>query len=378
MGVEIKRVIDKKMLKEFIKTPFRLYKDAPYWVPPLISERMAFMDKKKNPFFLYNDAEFFIAYKDGEPVGTIAGIINNNHNEVHNENIGFFGMFDVIEDYGVAAALLDSAAKYVADAGKTAIRGPANFSSNDEWGMLIEGFDSSPVVMMLYNPPFYNDYVTRYGFEKAMDLFAWYIDVKAYNKSTDKIPDKFKRAVRIAEKRFGISVRTIDIKNMEKEAEKIREVYNNAWEINWGFVPMKPEEFDHLAKGLKEMADPRMIFVAEDKEGKPVGFALNLPDVHWLLKKVKGHLLPFGWLKWLIYKNKVPFVRTLTLGVIPEYREKGIEAALIYYTMVNGIMCGYQDCEMSWILETNTMMNRILERMDTEIYKKYRVYEKSL
>ncbi|MCP4231775.1 MAG: N-acetyltransferase [bacterium] len=378
MPIEVRRVTDKKMLKEFIKTPFKLYKDDPYWVPPLISERMAFMDRKKNPFFLYNEAEYFIAYKDGEAAGTIAGIINNNHNEAHDENIGFFGIFDVVDDYEVAAALFGAAADYVKDAGKDAIRGPANFSSNDEWGMLIEGFDSSPVVMMLYNPPFYNDFVSRYGFDKAMDLLAWYIDVKAFNKSTEKIPDKFKRAVRIAEKRSRISVRTLDFKNIEEEADKIRDVYNDAWELNWGFVPMKPEEFDHLAKGLKEMADRRMVFVAETEDGKPVGFALNLPDVHWLLKKIKGHLLPFGWLKWLIYKNRIPFVRTLTLGVIPEYRGKGIEAALIYYTMVNGIMCGYKDCEMSWILETNTMMNRILERMDAEIYKKYRIYEKSL
>jgi GNAT superfamily N-acetyltransferase len=358
-------------LKEFIKFPWQVYKGDHNWVPPLIVERKDFLDREKNPFFKHAEVEFFLAKNNGKIVGRIAGIVNHNHNEFHQEKAGFFGFFECIKDYDVAKALLDTVREWLQDKGMEIMRGPANFSSNEEWGFLLEGFGSPPVIMMSYNPPYYLEFMERYGMVKAKDIYAYFID--------ESLPTP-ERVVRIAEnikKKVGIKIRNVDLKDFGNEVQRIKEIYNSAWSKNWGFVPMTEEEFDRVAKDLKQIVDPHMVFIAEVK-GKPSGFSLALPDFNQVLAKLKGRLFPFGIFKLLWHtkvRNNIDGVRIITMGVIPEYQKRGIDTVFYAQTYNVGIKRGYKWAEMSWVLEDNVLMNRMLELLGAKLYKKYRIYE---
>jgi len=373
----IRKVENKLDLMEFIKFPWRVYRDDPYWVPPLISERKDFLDPQKNPFFEHAEVELFLAQRDGETVGTIAAIINDNHNAFHEEKAGFFGLFEVIEDYAVADGLLTTARDWVKAQGMDVIRGPMNMSVNDECGLLVDGFDSSPVVMMTYNPRYYVDFIERSGFVKAKDLYAYIVSTDIFNNKVENIPPKFLRVAEAARKRAGVRVRKINMQDFDAEVEKAKAVYNSAWEKNWGAVPMTDAEFDHLAHGLKKFLDPDLLLVAE-VDDRPVGIFVGLPDVNQPLLHVNGRLLPFGWIKYLWYRRKIDMLRGLIMGVIEEYRERGIDALMYVEAAKEAFRKGYKRCEMSWILEDNVMMNRIIQRIGGEVYKTYRIYEMDL
>ncbi len=374
LDFRIRKVENQQDLMEFIRFPWRVYRDDPYWVPPLISERKAFLDPHKNPFFEHAEVELFLAQKDGETVGTIAAIINDNHNDFHEEKAGFFGLFEVIEDYAVAEGLLVTARDWVKAKGLDVIRGPLNMSINDECGLLIDGFDSSPVVMMTYNPRYYLDFIERFGFVKAKDLYAYLISTDIFNREVSKLPPKFLRVSEAARKRAGVRVRRVNMKDFDAEVEKAKAIYNSAWEKNWGAVPMTDAEFDHLAQGLKKFLDPDLLLVAE-VDDRPVGVFVGLPDVNQPLLHVNGRLFPLGWIKYLWYRRKIDTFRAVIMGVIEEYREKGIDALMYVEAAKVAFRKGYRWCEMSWILEDNVMMNRILQRLGGEIYKTYRIYE---
>ncbi len=353
----------------FIKTQWIPYKGNPYWVAPLIMDRKKLIDRRKNPFYKHAEMELFLAERDGKPVGRIAAILNHNHNKEHNENIGFFGFFESIEDKEVAHALLDAARDWLAQKGVDAIRGPANPSVNDEYGMLIEGFDKSPAIMMPYNPPYYLDFVESYGFRKARDLNAWGV----YGERV--ITEKLRRGTELVKKRYGFTFRTINFKDFENEVRIIRELYIKAWERNWGEVPMTEEEFRYAANDMKMIADPDCIVIAE-LEGKPVGFGLSLPDINQVLVDNRGgYLLPALVRLKLFWKKKIKRVRIIILGALEEYRHTGIGGALFYETGMHGMAKGYFEGEASWILEDNVMMNRGAELMQGEITKRYRVYQ---
>lgn len=367
-NIEVKKVESKKELQSFIKFPWSIYKNDPYWVPHLLTERKKILNKEKNPFFEHADAEYFLAYKDGKLSGRIAAIKNELHNKYHNDNAGFFGFFECINDQNVADALFNSVKDWLKSKGMDEMLGPANFSSNDEWGMLIEGFEDSPRILMTYNPKYYLDLCDNYGFQKAKDLFA-------YKLVSEKVfsSDKLARVQQLAKDRYKLKIRALDMKNFKKELENVKYIYNKAWAPNWGFIPMTDSEIDAMAKELKPLVEPSLVLFGEI-EGQLIGFALVMPDYNEILKTMNGRLLPFNFVKIFTQRKNIKWARIITLGIIPEHQKKGLDA-VFYWEIVNrakklGILLG----EASWVLEDNEMMNRGAHVMNGEVYKKYRIY----
>jgi hypothetical protein len=361
-------------LSPFIKFPYRFYQNDKNWVPPLISERRDFFNPAKNPFFQHARVRYFVAFDSDRPVGRVAGIFNRAHNDFHNEKVYFFGFFEAENNPDVAAALMGKVETAGREEKQEVLRGPANFSTNDEVGFLLEGFDSPPVVGMTYNPPYYNNFFEKLGFAKAKDLYAYLTDEE------NRPPERMIRVAQKVKEKEGVVLRKVRMNDFPREVKIVREIYNQAWEKNWGFVPMSDAEFEHAAARFKPMIDPDMVFIAE-VEGKPVGFCLSLPDINQVLIKLKGRLFPFGIFKLLWHtriKRKINTVRTITMGVIPEFRKRGIDNVLTTETYFTGVPKGYVICEMSWVLEDNYMMNRIAEIWGAKLYKKYRIWEKKL
>jgi ribosomal protein S18 acetylase RimI-like enzyme len=369
--IEILEVESPLDLNAFIKLPFSIYKDDPNWVPPLISERKTFFDKRKNPFYRAAKTRLFLARKNGRLTGRIATCVNFNHNEFHQDKAGFFGFFDVFEDYDVAALLFKVAMITLKADGMERMIGPANFSTNQEVGMLVEGYDSPPVILMTYNKPYYNEFAERFGFKKAKDLLAYYIDADA------NIDPRLRRVGERVRDKDGIVLRSLRMKEFDAEVERLNTVYNQAWQKNWGFVPMSRDEFRHMAKDMKQIVDPDIVFIAE-VNGKPVGFSLSLPNINQALIHTNGRLFPAGLIRLLWHtkiKNKVDSVRIITLGIIPEYQKRGLDTLLYLETFDVATRKGYWWGEMSWLLEDNIMMIKAAEYLGGRPYKTYRMYE---
>ena len=369
--IQILKVEDKKDLKTFIDLPHSLYKSDANYVPELYVGQEELLNPEKHPFHKHSKVQLFLARDNGKAVGRIAAIRNNNHNNFNNTTDAFFGFFETIEDYNVAKALFDAAKDWAKTEGLNRIIGPTNFSTNETCGMLVKGYDSPPIVMMTYNKPFYNDFVTKYGFVKQTDLFAYYVDPWKLSEKSIKLLDLMEARL----KSKGIVVREIDKSRFNEEAKQIKEVYNASWDRNFGFVPMTDDEFEHMAKEMKMIYDPKFCYVAE-KDGKLIGFSLSLPDINQVFIKIKrGRLLPFGILKLLYFKNKCTKARVITLGVVEEYRKLGIESCFYARSILYARKHKYTMAEASWILEGNVMMNQGMENMNTEPYKTYRIYE---
>ena len=367
-GIEVAAVDGKDALKQFIELPFTLYRGDPHWVPPLRIAVKDLLDRAKHPFYANADAEFFLARRDGQVVGRVAAVFDKAHNRFHEEQAGFFGFFESVDDPVVAEALLSRAWQWLKDRGAKFMRGPMNPSTNYECGLLVEGYNSDPMVMMTYNPAYYGVLLEKAGMHKSKDLYAYLSNANTI--SMDKIERVADRALRST----GVRVRPIDMKNFNAEVERVWQVYNSAWERNWGFVPMTREEFIVQGKDMKQILKPDLVLIGEVGD-KVVGFALALPDVNQALKPAKGSLFPTGLVKILYYQRLIKSVRVLALGVVGEYRSSGL-AAGFYATLVrNARKLGYGDCEMSWILEDNVLMNRSLEVMGARRYKTYRIYE---
>lgn len=366
-GIEVVAA-DKRALKEFVEFPYRLYRDDPYWVPPLRIAVNELLDRRKHPFYADAEAEFFLARQNGKVLGRVGAIIDRGHNRFHEENAGFFGFFECVNDPAVAEALLTRARQWVFDRGAKFMRGPVNPSTNYECGMLVDGFDSSPMVMTTYNPRYYPTLMEGLGLRKAKDLLA-------YISHADRVKlEKIERAARKALAGHGVSVRPINMKDFGAEVERVWEIYQAAWSRNWGFVPMSKNEFRQMGKEMKQILKPELVLIGE-AAGRVVGFALALPDVNQALKPAGGSLFPTGLLKILYHQRLIKSVRVLALGVVEEHRASGLAAAF-YATLVrNARALGYGDCEMSWILEDNVLMNRSLVVMGAKRYKTYRIYE---
>jgi hypothetical protein len=366
--IEVRPVLNDKDWKKFLDFPYALYRNNPHWVPPLRMDQKVLLDPRKHPFYQHADVQFFLSSKNGKPTGRVAAIVDHEHNRFHDEKTGFFGFFESIDDFASAEVLLSAARTWVQAKGMVALRGPVNPSQNEECGCLMDAYDSPPVIMMTYNPPTYPLFFERFGLKKAMDLYAYYIDNK------NGPPAKLVRVAEAIRKREGITVRTVNMKRFDEEVEKIKHVYNNAWSRNWGFVPMTDAEFEHLATNLKPVFVPDLGLIAEIG-GRPVAFGLSLPDMNQALIRLKGRLFPFGMLKLLRHKRSIDMIRIITLGVVHEHQRKGIDAILYLDTWRNAVRIGYWRGEMSWILETNTMMNRSAEMLGGKIYKTYRMFE---
>jgi GNAT superfamily N-acetyltransferase len=366
-GVEVVAV-DRKGRKEFVELPYALYRGDPYWVPPLRIAVNELIDREKHPFYRNAEAEFFVARQGGRTVGRIAAIVDRNHNRFHNENAGFFGFFESIEDVAVARALLTRARQWVDQRGAQCLRGPVNPSTNYECGLLVDGFDSSPMVMTTYNPRYYPKLMEGAGLRKTKDLLA-------YVSHSEKVDvRKIEKVERRVYAKNGVRVRPINMKDFDGEVARVWEVYCAAWSRNWGFVPMSREEFFQMGKEMKQILKPELVLIGEVGD-RMAGFALALPDINQALKPAGGRLFPTGLLKILYHQRLIKSVRVLALGVTEEHRASGLAAGL-YATLVrNAKKLGYGACEMSWILEDNVLMNRSLEAMGAKPYKTYRIYE---
>lgn len=370
-GVTVQQVSTPPEMKRFVKLPWSIYRTDPVWVPPLISEVRKLLSPDRNPFWKHAEAAYFIAYRESEPVGRIAAIVNHRHNEFHKEKAGFFGFFESVNDETVSNALYGEAQKWLSAKGMEVLRGPANPSSNDDWGFLLEGYDEPPTVMMPYNPAYYHELAKAAGLVKVKDLYAFFMD------KTSDIPEKALRVAKIARKRTNVKIRPIDMKNIERELDFIKEVYNSAWELNWGFVPMTDEEIEHLAEDLKRIAIPDLVLMAE-VDGKPAGVSIAIPNINEVLAEMNGRLFPFGWLRFLFGFRRIRRVRIIIMGVVKEYRKRGIDAVFYVDTYNAGRKLGFTEGEMSWVLEDNDITNRSIEMFGGRLYRRYRLYEKRI
>lgn len=355
-----------KGINDFIEFPFRLYSKDPYYSPPLRRELKKDFSEC-NPFFRHARVRFFVVKKDGYTAGRIVSIINKRHIQFHNEKAGFFGFFECINDFEVARLLLDTVKRDLIDNGMAMMRGPMNFSTNEECGFLIEGFEYPPLLMTPYNPPYYNDFMERYGMVKAKDLYAFIHDVR------DRLPEKILRVAAVAEKK-GITVRPVKKARFNEEMLIFKEVYNSAWERNWGFIPLTDEELYYLGSKLKNIVVPHLTLIAEE-EGVPVGFMGLLPDFNLVLRMIKGRLTPVTILKALYYSKMIKDLRLLLLGIKKEYRHRGVDALLFREGFKAVRKGGYKRVEFSWILEDNTPVQRLVEMIGSRLYKRYRIYE---
>jgi GNAT superfamily N-acetyltransferase len=315
--------------------------------------------------------ELFLAYRDGEITGRIAAILDRNYNNFHDEKVVFFGLFESFDDLDSAKALLESVSDWGKERGMEILLGPTNLSMNDEPAFLLEGFDSPPVVLMPYNPEYYLELMEKCGLEKAKDLYAYYMTRE------DHVVAKIAQIVTRARARTPINLRTIDLKILEEEAARVKYVYNNAWEKNWGFVPWTDKEVDYIAKKLKAVADPDLVIIAEHI-GKPIAFALAFPNWNEVLKRINGRLMPWGILKFFYYRKKIKGIRAMVFGVLKEYRHTGVSYLLYSELDKNARAKGYEWCETSWQLEDNEPVNRFVESLGGKIYKKYRLFEKRI
>jgi hypothetical protein len=372
--ITIKKVENGADKKKFIDFVHDLYKDDKNYVPELYLAQSDLINPAKNPFFKHSKADLFIAEKDGKVVGRIAAIRNNNYNEFTNTKSGFFGFFDVVNDYEVAKKLLDTANDWIKKEGLTDIIGPTNFSTNETCGLLVEGLDSPPVIMMTYNKAYYQTFLEKYGFKKQMDLVAYTLDPM-------DMPEKLLRLAKGIEerlKRRNITVRKINMKAFDSEVKAVKDIYNAAWDKNWGFVPMTDDEFKYQAKDMKMILDKDFAYVAEEN-GKVIAFSLTIPNVNEIFITIKrGRLLPTGLFKLLMNKSKIKSARVITLGVLEEYRKLGIDVVFYAKNMETAREKKLKYAEASWILENNKEMNSPLISINAKPYKKYRIYEKKL
>jgi GNAT superfamily N-acetyltransferase len=355
-------------LKKFIMFPFKLYKKDKRWVPPLISEEKILFNRGKNPFWKHAEYQAYLAIRDGEVVGRVAGIIDERHNEIHKDKVGFFGFFEAINDKEVTKALLDAAKEWIKGKGRKIFRGPMSPSQNDIFGVLIEGLEYPPMIMMPYNPPYYKELMESYGLAKAKDMLSFYKDSKV------GIPQRIKRLSEITRKRTKVVVRTIDTKHLDRDVAIIKDLYNKAWELNWGFVPLTSEEMDDVYKKLVKFYEPELVLIAE-VGGKPVGVGISVPDINQVLIKLNGRLFPFGIIKFFWYKRKINTVRCMIFGLLKEYRKTGIPLVMFEETEKNGLKNGYTQAEIGWNLEDNDSINQFDSQIGGRIYKRQRVYQ---
>jgi GNAT superfamily N-acetyltransferase len=362
--------------KRFIDVPYRFYPERyPNWVPPLRRDVKHTLDPSKNAFFEHGAMQLFLAEDaSGAVVGRIAAIVNGMHLQKYDDGTGFFGFFECPDDASVAEPLLDAAADWLRDRGLTAMRGPANPSLNDTAGLLVDGFDREPAILMPYNPPYHEALLAQYGFDRVMTMWAYYLHEKYVEY------DRLKRGADLVKRRTpGLSVRTLDMDRFDEEARTIREIYNDAWSNNWGHVPMTEAEFQHLADELKQIVDPRIVFLVEH-DGEPVAFSIALPDMNQALRHVPdGRLFPLGLPKLLLHAHYgIYHCRMPLMGVRQEYQGKGLDALLVLNTIEDGPAHGYDACEMSWVLDTNDRLKNHVESLGAVVDKEYAMFEISM
>jgi GNAT superfamily N-acetyltransferase len=371
--VEVRPVRSRRELRRFIRLPFSLYRDSPLWVPPLISERKRHLDRR-NPFFGHAEAEYFLAWRDGEPVGRVSAHIDHRLNTYHDTNWGLFGFFESIDDEACARALLEAAEEWVRERRCDQLVGPMDFNTNHECGLLVDGHDYRPQILENWHHPYYARLLQGYGLEKEMDLLKWQILTAEHHRV---LPVIYQLAERLAPD-HGITVRHMRKRNLAAEMERFREVYNAAWQSNWGFVPLTDAEIRHHAKELRPILDQRWTWIAE-KDGETVGIALTLRDYNQVLAAIgAGRLLPLGWLRALRAQHRLDEIRVFALGVKPGYQHTGVAAYFYRENWEASLARGIVRAETGWILEVNEPMNRAMEALGGDVIKRYRVFRKPI
>jgi GNAT superfamily N-acetyltransferase len=373
--IEISEVSSRRERNAFIKFPWRIYANDPAWVPPLIIERKTFLDPKRHPFYRHGDAALFLARKNGEIVGRIMASDDPNYNSLHQSNVGCFGLFECINDRDVAAVLFEGAARWLREKGRTEIMGPIDYSTNYVCGLLIEGFQFPPTILTAHNPPYYRDLIESCGFTKAKDWYAWWF------------ADPAKAAARLRplserfQKRWPVTIRAGNLKNIRQESRRLRQIYNQAWKHNWGFVPFTEAEIEFMTHELKQLVIPEFALIAEVGD-EPAGFILCVPDINVALRHINGRLttfgLPIGLVKLLYYKSRIRTARLIALGVIEKYRRAGIAEMLVLRIVEDAMIKRGFAGELSLTLEDNFMINRFLEAIGAHRYKTYRIFKRTM
>ena len=374
--IEITKVVSGRDRDAFIKFPWKIYANDPAWVPPLLVERKQFVDRGKHPFFEHGRAEFFLARRAGEDVGRIMASDDPKYNALHGSNAGCFGMFESIDDQEVANALFEAAAAWLRGLGRDEVMGPIDYSTNYLCGLLVAGSQHPPTLLTSHNPSYYSGLVEAWGFAKVIDLFAWRLADPAT--ATNRLR---RLANALKGKRREVTLRRGNLSDLAGDARRLREIYNQAWQDNWGFVPFTEREFDFMTRELRPLLMPDLVWLAEI-DGEPVGFVLCLPDINVALKKIDGRLttlgLPVGLAKLLYHKSRLKTVRLVALGVVPKYRRHGIAEMLVLNVIEEAMVKRGFPGEASLILENNVMMNRFMEAIGADKYKTYRIYRRAL
>jgi GNAT superfamily N-acetyltransferase len=372
--VEVRPVAGKRDLRAFIRLPWRLYRNEPNWVPPLLMDVRKRLDRARNPFFEHAEAQYFLAWRDGRTVGRVSAQVDRNFNDFQGNEWGLFGFFECEDDSEAAMALLDAAADWLRARGRDRMVGPMDFTTNDECGLLIEGHERTPIILTPWTHRYYPALLAGAGLTKAMDTRMW----EVYVTGRDKVHPAIWEMAEKVRSEHGIVCRPMRKRELEAEVERFLEVYNSAWERNWGFVPLTADEVRHYAKDLKPVLDENWAMIAEKADGEVVGAALTLPDYNQVLAHLNGRLLPFGWVKALYWRRKIDRVRVFALGVKPEYQHTGVAARLYQMHFDAAERTPQKGGEMGWILETNKSMNRAMEGMGGKVVSRYRIYERVL
>ena len=372
MSKIIRAVRSRADLKKFIRLPYKLYKDDPVWVPPLLDEQNSQFNARLNPMLDHCEYILFLLEEDGKVIGRIAAFIDRLALETWKEPVGLFGYYECIDAMEASKMLLDAASGWLREQRMTFMRGPWSFVSQ-EWGLVIEGFTPSPTVMAPYNPPYYIEHMAAFNLQKIKDLLVYYISVK----EGYMIPDRIMTLTDDVAKRYGVHVRQVDMKHYNEEVQKVIDLSNRSLIDNWGYTSVTQAEAEAVARDLKPIIQPKGVLFAEDLQGKTIGFAIAIPDVNRLLKGLKGRLLPFGWLKLLSGLPKLKSYRLFALGVLPEYHGKGIDS-LIYRALCESLYTPDTWLEINYVLEDNAPMNNAIHKLNAKPMRRYRVYQKDI
>jgi GNAT superfamily N-acetyltransferase len=369
--VEVARAESRAEIREFIRFPWRIYHGNEHWVPPLIKEQERFLSPA-NPFFEHAEAEYYLAKRKGKTCGRISVSIDHNYIDFQGEKMGCFGFFEAFNDYDLASRLLETARARLKEKGMEIMRGPFNFTTNHECGLLIDGFDTDPVMLSTYNPPYYAELMEQCGLKKSRDLYSYLI---MDPEGEINLSYMQRIAERAAENR--VVARTVNLSDITGEMERVKEVYNNAWSKNWGFVPLTNAEIDDFAGHMRHLVIEDLAYIGE-LDGKPIGFLLFLPDYNVVVKKMNGKMGPIQILRLLWHKNRIDKGRLFMMGVHREYQRTGVAAAMMDVAFKSAIRRGFKVADYSWILEDNMPVRGILELAGARIYKTHRIYEMNL
>ena len=373
--IKISEVSARRDRDAFIKFQWRIYANDPVWVPPLIIERKTFLDRKRHPFYRHGDAALFLARQNGEIVGRIMASDDPNYNSLHQSNVGCFGLFECIDDRNVAAALFEAAVNWLRKKGRTEMMGPIDYSTNYVCGLLIDGFQFAPTILTAHNPPYYRELIEGCGFTKAKDWYAWWFADPA------KAVTHLRRFAERVRRRWPVTIRSANLKNIREESRRLRQIYNQAWEKNWGFVRFTEAEFEFMTREMKPLLVPEFAWIAE-MGNEPIGFTLCVPDINVALRHLNGRLtrfgFPIGLIKLLFHKRRIRKGRLIALGVIEKYRRAGVAEMLVLRVMEETMIKRGITGELSMTLEDNFMINRFLEAIGATKYKTYRIFKRIL